>query len=603
MKTLLGSGTDNTHIEEALPFLALLGQTTGAGYFDNVRVSMVAGSNSAPFAARDLIYLTAEVPMMIYPLANDEDPEGGPLRIVSVTAPRTGTVEIIPGIGGLRDALRYTPAPGTNATGETLIYTVADEDGETASGEIAIVPVPANATWPAIELFLQRGEAAEFSVVADMAGNSPWRIAGIGVPERGTLNNGPRDDLASLGKLRYTPPEGTIEKDRFSVTVVVNNMIITREVRVQRPPKGRFEGLYKHNGPEREVEGRLRVNLSAGRHFTAVVQLRGKTKRIRGRLSSTGFFELKGGGTLQMWRDEGQLAVRGFLLEEATEGGAEAGNNGEPVGWITSARRVTFGEAGDLEGRYTLLLPAPSVSAADSAPAVPVRGHGWGVLRVFASGGVTMAGATGDGKRWTSAGILRRDRTLLLYGAIKRGKHELPGSLAGLLSFRQDGANSDGDGVLHWLPPSSPGDGLWGTARRQSIVLSRYIEPARGVLPLAAGPGSDNAQFSFSTAPLFVERIINGTFVQVLRIEGTTNMTPVTLGSASFAGTANSIDRFSVRAEIRPQSGVFKGFFQAPESQKWRFFKGVIFQKRQSGQGAFLGDDMTGAVSLRLPAQ
>lgn len=106
-----------------------------------------------------------------------------------------------------------------------------------------------------------------------------------------------------------------------------------------------------------------------------------------------------------------------------------------------------------------------------------------------------------------------------------------------------------------------------------------------------------------STPPVFVAQIINGAYIRVRETEGATHMASVTLSSADFVGTANSTNGFSVRAEIRPQSGVFKGFFQEPKSREWRFFKGVIFQRTQSGHGAFMDDDLTGAVSLRLPAR
>jgi hypothetical protein len=97
---------------------------------------VVAGVDEAPIAGSDafdvadnqlLIMMTTRL------LANDVDPEGGALQIVSRTSPLSGTLE--------QDASggwRYTPSPGFTGN-DRFTYTVADSSGRTATAEVRVV--------------------------------------------------------------------------------------------------------------------------------------------------------------------------------------------------------------------------------------------------------------------------------------------------------------------------------------------------------------------------------------------------------------------------------------------------------------------------------
>lgn len=94
-------------------------------------------------------------PATIDVLANDSDPEGGPLTIVEVTQPEHGRVEIVDG------KLVYTPAPGF--VGEvTFTYTVADATGARTTSTVTVRVAAA----PAAPLAVTGAQVGELGGVA-----------------------------------------------------------------------------------------------------------------------------------------------------------------------------------------------------------------------------------------------------------------------------------------------------------------------------------------------------------------------------------------------------------------------------------------------------
>jgi hypothetical protein len=89
--------------------------------------------NLAPVAMPDTVATPQGVPIVIDVLANDWDPEGGPLSLVSVVASNHpgGFVELVEG------RIRFTPENGF--WGEaTFTYTIADGNGATATGRVVV---------------------------------------------------------------------------------------------------------------------------------------------------------------------------------------------------------------------------------------------------------------------------------------------------------------------------------------------------------------------------------------------------------------------------------------------------------------------------------
>ncbi|MEM9304541.1 MAG: Ig-like domain-containing protein, partial [Pseudomonadota bacterium] len=83
--------------------------------------------NNLPVASDDASTTRREMPVTIAVLANDSDPDGGPLRVVSVTAPASGTATVEGGA-----MVTYAPNPGFAGI-DSFSYLIVDDFGSEAS--------------------------------------------------------------------------------------------------------------------------------------------------------------------------------------------------------------------------------------------------------------------------------------------------------------------------------------------------------------------------------------------------------------------------------------------------------------------------------------
>jgi hypothetical protein len=106
------------------------------GVFSRAFTINVTDVNEAPVATDDTAVTLTGAPVNITPLANDSDPEGAPLAMISLTQPAHGSVAVYDG------ALTYTPAAGF--AGEDS-FTVTVTDGQlTAIEAVHLTVVQAN---------------------------------------------------------------------------------------------------------------------------------------------------------------------------------------------------------------------------------------------------------------------------------------------------------------------------------------------------------------------------------------------------------------------------------------------------------------------------
>lgn len=98
-----------------------------------IRVSPVA---DVPLAADDAVTTAAGAAVDVEVLANDRDPDGGVVRVSSVTRATNGWV-LING----DDTLRYQPHTGFTGL-DGFAYTIADADGRTATAAVRITVEP-----------------------------------------------------------------------------------------------------------------------------------------------------------------------------------------------------------------------------------------------------------------------------------------------------------------------------------------------------------------------------------------------------------------------------------------------------------------------------
>src|SRR4029078_3276569 len=102
------------------------------GLFGMDQAQVPFTSNYVPVVQNEFRETIQDVPVSLFPLANDSDPEGEPLSLTALSSPAKGTVSVIP-----YDYVTYTPSPGTFGT-DTFTYVVEDAQGGEALGTVTV---------------------------------------------------------------------------------------------------------------------------------------------------------------------------------------------------------------------------------------------------------------------------------------------------------------------------------------------------------------------------------------------------------------------------------------------------------------------------------
>ena len=93
--------------------------------------------NEDPIAYPDSAVVAEDIKTLLYPLINDEDPDGGGIRIWGFESVAVGSVTIEGG------ELYYVSSQDYNGE-DSLIYTIIDAEGDTSSARIHITVIPVN---------------------------------------------------------------------------------------------------------------------------------------------------------------------------------------------------------------------------------------------------------------------------------------------------------------------------------------------------------------------------------------------------------------------------------------------------------------------------
>jgi len=102
------------------------------GFFGMDQAQVPFTSNYVPVVQNESRETIQDVPVSLFPLANDSDPEGEPLSLTALSSPAKGSVSVIP-----YDYVTYTPSPGTFGT-DTFTYVVEDAQGGEALGTVTV---------------------------------------------------------------------------------------------------------------------------------------------------------------------------------------------------------------------------------------------------------------------------------------------------------------------------------------------------------------------------------------------------------------------------------------------------------------------------------
>jgi hypothetical protein len=228
-------------------------------------------------------------------------------------------------------------------------------------------------------------------------------------------------------------------------------------------------------------------------------------------------------------------------------------------------------------GRYTAMLTATGTSSA-----LP-SGTGYATLRVGKGGGVAVAGRLPDGESFsqstlvltgTAKSVIPLDKVLTYPAVTIRGAR---GLLSGTLTYVPGDGSCNLYGTLQWTKPQQTrGDYPAAIDTPVHVSGSFYAPPTRdaGVLP---GFTTGTLELSDTGAAL-LDKDVTLTPRNTLTI---TNPGPDKL-----------------KATLNRSTGVFKGTFRYPASEKPTDFQGVLNQDETIGGGFFLGPDGSGTVTL-----
>lgn len=236
-------------------FAYAVGDGRGATATAAVTVAVDA-PNGAPAAVPDRAATQPGTPVTIDVLANDDDPEAGPLTLVGVTLPAHGTLALT-----AERRFVYTPEPGF-AGQDGFAYTVRDAGGLAATGGVVVEVAPRNAA-PAAQpdaATVAGGVPLRLDLIAndnDPDGD-PLRLTGLTLPAGGRIAVNPDQSVT------YTPNPGFSGSDGFTYTVSDGAAEAQAEVALEVvPPAGAgFANGYRY---------RRRLVLPAAATATAAV--------------------------------------------------------------------------------------------------------------------------------------------------------------------------------------------------------------------------------------------------------------------------------------------------------------------------------------------
>jgi hypothetical protein len=170
--------------------------------------------NKPPVAVADQATTLTGKPVSISVLANDKDPEGGPLTLVCVGPAASGTVKIDPAKPGV---VTYTPKAGFQGE-DCFTYTVRDAVGKAASASVKVKVNASTANRPPVAVEDKVTAHAGKAVTVNVLGNDrdpdgdALTLASLTQPAKGSVR-------IENGKAVYTPLTAFVGTDRFTYTV------------------------------------------------------------------------------------------------------------------------------------------------------------------------------------------------------------------------------------------------------------------------------------------------------------------------------------------------------------------------------------------------
>ncbi|HWL67502.1 MAG TPA: DUF2341 domain-containing protein [Geminicoccus sp.] len=191
-------------------FTYTVGDTTGETAQAVVTIT-VSAANLQPVANDDAAATAPGTLVNIDVLANDQDPDGDPLQLGSISMPGHGSITAHPDM-----SVTYQPELGFTGV-DRFTYTVIDGQGGSDSAEVTITVAGVNLPPVANDDQVTTGPGQPVLITVltnDSDGNGdPLQLSGIAMPANGTVS------IDGLDRLLYTPATGFTGTDQFTYTI------------------------------------------------------------------------------------------------------------------------------------------------------------------------------------------------------------------------------------------------------------------------------------------------------------------------------------------------------------------------------------------------
>jgi hypothetical protein len=322
-----------------------------------------------------------------------------------------------------------------------------------------------------------------------------------------------------------------------------------------------YSGLfYETNGVAAPSSGYFTAVTSANGKYTGKISMGGHTysfsgtfDQVTGLSSATVSRGMVRSLTVHLQLDSGANQIRGTVSDGH---------------WSADlmADKLVFSKSthANQAGTYTLLIPGDSEDT--NGPA----GHSFGSVNVASGGAITWSGALADGSKVTQKSTLSGEGIWPLYASLYSGK----GCVLGWIQITNDTVGGD----VIWIKPTDASAKYYPSGFTNLIhsVGSAYHKPAAGARVLDWNDGL--GQFSVSGGGL------SGAWTNDIRLELNNRVT--------------TLSGPKLTLSITTSSGIFRGTFVDPDSNKPEPFQGVLFQESNVGIGYFLGSDRSGEIRL-----
>ena len=224
--------------------------TDPSGAIDSASVTVtVSATNRPPEAVDDFAATDPETPVAIDVLANDSDPDGDALSLLTVGAPARG-IAVLNGDG----TVTYTPGAGFAGL-DAFAYTAGDSGGGTDSGMVTVSVAPAAGAPvvnPDVAVVPEDG-AVDIDVLANDVSDSTLAVQSVGNAAHGTVA------LQADGSVRYSPVADYYGPDGFTYVatdlegVSASALVSITVTAVNDPPIAVADGSRSEGGAPTEL--------------------------------------------------------------------------------------------------------------------------------------------------------------------------------------------------------------------------------------------------------------------------------------------------------------------------------------------------------------